>query len=271
MTFKLAGIFVLCLLWTTISFGQNSIEKFRYQPNKVPVGTVLHYVKTNLNGSHPENIVLYIAAPDRLESFKYKSPGTRSALVKATMDWDLYCAKYLESWQMFPDGKQLLLAVLKYSPTEKTVEADIKPLNRTPDKVTIQTLPFHMYNFDLSSLNVTFAHLIDPKGSFTIGLIDPTFQDEGPVIRYRGDVDVSFVKIERHNRATCLKYRIDGPGLDHKGGFIWVNQARGYVEDMELATPDNPEWKSFKFRLRQSRQMTPTAWEAFIKKQLGVK
>ena len=103
MTFKLAGIFVLCLLWTTISFGQNSIEKFRYQPNKVPVGTVLHYVKTNLNGSHPENIVLYIAAPDRLESFKYKSPGTRSALVKATMDWDLYCAKYLESWQMFPD------------------------------------------------------------------------------------------------------------------------------------------------------------------------
>ncbi|HEX6862300.1 MAG TPA: hypothetical protein VF414_05760, partial [Thermoanaerobaculia bacterium] len=79
---------------------------------------------------------------------------------------------------------------------------------------------------------------------------------------------VAYVGEETRNGVLCRKYRIDGLGLNHRGGFLWVNQAEGHVEDAEIDLPDNPAWQSFKFKLTGVETMDEAAWESFQKKQL---
>jgi hypothetical protein len=255
---------MVCLLVFSRTAAQDDVKKFRYQPEKISVGTVYHYVKTNIDGTHPEQISIYVAARDRIESFKYHTKGERAGLVIATMDWANFSVRRLESWQVFAGDEKKLFATLTYADGETTVS--IPSTGKPDEKTKINHLPFHVYNFDLASLNFAFRHLVNPRATLTIGIADPTFK-ESPLFAYKGEAEVKYVGEESRNGAPCRKYKIDGPGLANRGGFIWVNKAKEHIEDMEIALPDNPDWQTFKFLLKRTEQMTPGAWAAFIKAQ----
>lgn len=256
----------LCFLTTGSSLAQGDVNKFRYQPEKIKVGTVYHYLKTNLDGTHPEHVSIYVAAKNRLESFKFHPRAARAGLVMGEMDWDTFSVKSLESWQVFKGGEKKLFATLAYLKDERAVEVAIAPLNRK-EKTAIKHLPWHVYNFDLASLNFAFRHLVNPRGRFVVGITDPTFKEEGQLFQYRGEAAVAYVSEEIPAGLRCRKYRIDGAGLENRGGFIWVNKRLGHIEDMEIALPDNPDWQSFKFRLSKVQRMSRDEWEAFMKAQ----
>lgn len=88
------------------------------------------------------------------------------------MDWGIFSAKKLESWQVFANEKKLF-ATLDYLAAEKAVTVTFG--GKTAGKTAIKFLPFHVYNFDFGSLNFAFPHLKNPQRSFTIGIADPTF------------------------------------------------------------------------------------------------
>ncbi|HYP27259.1 MAG TPA: hypothetical protein VE262_11120 [Blastocatellia bacterium] len=247
--------------------GQAGADAFRYRPAKVSVGTVYHYLKTNIDGTRPEHVSIYVAAKDRIESFKYHPKEEPAALVTATMDWSTFSARRLESWHVFASGEKKLVATLDYLPAQKAVEVAFPATGRPNEKTPIPRLPFHIYNFDLASLNFAFPHLADPLGSFTVGIADPTFKDEGPLFHYKGEAHVSYEGEESRQGAICRKYRIDGKGLEGRGGTIWVNREGGYFQDVEIDLPDNPAWRSFKFKLKGVGRMTRAQWEAFMKAQ----
>ncbi len=250
-----------------VARAQESLTAFRYQPGKIVTGVVYHYLKTNIDGTNPEHISIRIAARDRIESFKFHPRGSRAALVIATMDWSIFSVKRLESWQVFKDKEKVLAATLVYLPASKEVAVALPFMNRPSENVLIPFLPFHVYNFDFASLNFAFPHLVNPKKPFRIGVSDPTFKDEGPAFRYRGEVDVTYVADEMRGGKRCLKYRIDGPGLENKGGFIWVSKRTGYFEDAEIQLADNPNWKTFKFKLTKMERMNEAEWQSYMKAQ----
>lgn len=256
----------LCLAAAAQAFAQTDAAKFLYDSRKVEVGAVYHYLKTNVDGTKPEHVSIYVAAPDRIESFKFHPQGSRAALVVATMDWTIFSAKRLESWQVFRDDKKLF-ATLDYLPQEKAVNVSIPPLGKTNEKTAIKHLPFHVYNFDLASLNFAFRHLKDPRATFTVGIADPSFDFEKSLFLYRGEAVIKYVGEETRNNAACRKYSIDGAGLSNRGGHLWVNKRGGHFEDIEIDFPDNPEWQSFKFKLQRIERMTREQWEAFMKAQ----
>lgn len=258
----------LVLLFAFAVHGQDSIKKFRYQPEKITTGLVYHYLKTNIDGSRPENVSQYVAANDRLEVLKFHERGERAGLVIAEMDWSTFSVRRLESWQVFAGAERRKFATLKFLPGERAVEISIPLLRTASEKTAIKHLPFHVYNFDFGSLNFAFRHLIDPRASFVIGVADPTFKDEGPLFAYRGEATVTYVKDEKRDGVLCRKYRVDGPGLANRGGFIWVDKSLGHVQDMEIDLPDNPDWQNFKFKLVRTEKMSAAEWDAFIKKQM---
>ncbi len=264
---KFFALLFLTLVFAAESFAQNDTAKFRYKPKRVSVGSVYHYLKTNIDGTKPEHVSQYVAAPDKLEAFKFHPQAKRAGLVIATMDWEIFSAKRLESWQVFKNEERKLFATLDYSAAEKSVAVAFPGMNKAEEKTAIKYLPFHVYNFDFGSLNFAFPHLANPKKSFTIGIADPTFKDEGAAFHYKGEATVIYVSDERRNNVACRKYKVDGAGLENRGGFIWVNKKIGYIEDMEITLPDNPDWTSFKLRLTKVEKMTRDEWEAFIKKQ----
>ncbi|HEX8247171.1 MAG TPA: hypothetical protein VF599_03220 [Pyrinomonadaceae bacterium] len=269
---KIKFFAVACLMILT-AFGlpcaaQNDSAKFRFNPKKIEVGTVYHYVKTNVDGTKPEYVSQYVAAPDKLEAFKFHPRGSRAALVIATMDWTIFSARRLESWQVFAAGKKNLFATLDYSGAAKAVDVSIPSTGKPSEKTAIEQLPFHVYNFDFGSLNFAFRHLANPKTSFIIGVADPTFKDN-PLFVYRGAASVRYEGKETRGGVKCRKYRIDGAGLENRGGWIWVNEKLGHIEDMEIALADNPEWTSFKFKLLKTEKMTRDQWENFMKAQFS--
>lgn len=241
---------------------------FHYQPHKITVGVVYHYLKTNLDGTKPEHISIRVASPTRIESFKFHPGWEPAALVSAEMDWEIFSAVDLESWQTFVTDPKKLAATLRYLPASQAVEVAVPAMGQGPEEMAIPRLPFHIYNFDLASLNFALRHLRDPQAPFTVGLVDPSFKPEGPAFIYRGEVEVVYVGEEQRQGVACRKYRIDGPGLDHKGGYIWADKAGEFFRDIEIELPDNPNWETFKFALYKIDQMDTAAWEAFRRKQM---
>ena len=262
----LSGILCATLLLEVVQ-AQDSTRAFRYQPGKIEAGIVYHYLKTNIDGTEPEHISIYIASNTQIEAFKFHPKGNRAALVIATIDWSTFSAEKLVSWQVYADKEKALVATLNYLPRSREVEVAIPLMNKGPERVAIKALPFHVYNFDLTSLNFAFRHLVNPTKPFTIGISDPTFSDEGPLFSYRGEVEISFLGEEVRDGELCRKYRIDGPGLQNRGGTIWVNKRGGHFQDLEIALPDNPSWQSFKFKLQKTEKLSKVQWEQFQKAQ----
>lgn len=234
------------------------VSAFRYDPARVPLGMVYHYLKTNIDGTHPEHIVQYVAAHDRMEVYKFQAPATRAALVTAWVDWELFSATRLESRQVWKDSTRLI-ATLVYDRAAREVAVDV--FGRA-ERTAIPRVPFHVYNFDLGSLNMALPHLVNPRATFTVELADPTYQEQ-PIFRHRGAVEVRYLEDAERDGQACRAYRIDGPGLEGKGGTLWVRKDDGFAQDIEIALPDNPSWTSFKLRLERRERMTPAEWEAF--------
>lgn len=260
----LFGIFI----FTAICKAQDDAAKFRYRAEKnFPVGTVLHYVKTNIDGTQPEYVSQFIAADDVMEAFKFHPKGSRAGLVIAEMDWQNFSAKSLRSWQVFAKDERKLFGTILFDGAKRQAEVSIPTVKSEAESFAIKHLPVHLYNFDFGSLNFAFPHLFKPKGSFTIGVADPTFQEKGALVEYKGEATISYQSDEKRNNVSTRKYRIDGAGLKNRGGFIWVNKKRGWIEDMEIALPDNPNWTSFKLRLLRVEKMSRAEWDKFREAQ----
>ena len=243
---------------------QAQVEKFKYQPSKVDVGSVYHYVKSNKDGSLPEQIVIYVAAADRLEVFKYhpETKASQSALVIAYLDYKLFHADKLESWRVTSLTDRALVASLEFD--EKTKMVEVKIGDGATEKTEMKYIPFHIYNFDLSSLNFMMRHLADPESSFQVGIADPNFAQEGPLFLYRGEVKVDFAGDEKREGQDCRKYKIDGPGVSNRGGFIWVRKDGEFFQEVDMDLPDNPNWQSFRLVLQSKEKKTPEQWKQFM-------
>lgn len=260
----LIGIF----LFASLGNAQNDTAKFRYEEKKnFAPQTVLHYVKTNIDGTKPEYVSQYIADANTMESFKFHPKGARAGLVIAEMDWQTFSAKSLKSWQVFANRERRLFATLLFDGAARKAEVSIPALKKESEFVELKHFPLHIYNFDFGSLNFAFPHLLKPKKDFRIGVADPTFKQDGAMVEYKGEVTVSFVAEEKRNNTETRKYKIDGAGLQNRGGFIWVNKKHGWIEDMEIDLPDNPDWTSFKFKLLKTEKMNRDEWEKFIAAQ----
>jgi hypothetical protein len=251
------------VLLTAVAAASAQVTAFRFRPERIRAGTVFHYLKTNIDGSQPENVSLYIAAADRIEAFKFHEKGTRAGLVVAEMDWPRFCARRLESWQVSSGTDKKLFATLEADPAAGRVSVSIPTMKPAPERIEIGRFPFHIYNFDLASLNVSFAHLADPEKPFTVGVADPTFSSDGPLLAYKGDLNVVYERDETRNGVKCRRYAASGPGIGGRG-TIWVNKRRFNIEDMEFDVPDNPEWKTFKLRLVRTEKMSAAGWKDFI-------
>lgn len=243
------------------------IEAFQFQASRVPVGTAYHYIKSNIDGSTPERVSLYMADDTTLEAFRWREPNPQfTSHVKAKMDWGRLSAIRLESQRKQRWQASQLNAVAEYAPMTKTMSIEFA--DKTRHTVQIDHTPFHFYQFDLASLNVAFRLLADPTKPFQVGLVNPTFAETGAALEYRGLVTISYEKDEKRSELPCRKYLIDGPGVKNQGGSIWVDRNEGHIVDLEIKNPNHPDWTSFKLKFVGKESMGPADWQAFMKSRL---
>jgi hypothetical protein len=238
---------------------------FRYDPARAEVGTVYRYAKSNLDGSHATDIALYVAAKDRLESLKWAEGDAQATLVVAEMDWSRFSVRRFESWRLVPGKDPLLQATLQQVGDSDRLAVAIGPAH---DTLAITLWPWHSYDFDLASLGFAFPHLVDPTRPFTVGIADPTPTPAGFRFLEKGPVTIAYLGDDIRNGAPTRRFRIDGPGLDNRGGMLWTAREEGHIVEFEIQLPDEPGMESGKLALKGKERLTREQWAAFQQARL---
>lgn len=223
-----------------------SIHHFTYRPEFIEAGAVYHYMKSNIDGSYPARIFIYIKDNDHLEVLKFEEHGMDAALVKAHMDWETFSSDQLKSWVLTPNGEYTIT------------------WQERKDIVRVGHYSVHIYNFDFISLNYILRYWKDPEGEVRIGILQPNF-DPNPetMMKYEGTVLIKYVRNEVRNGQSCRTYIIGGEGLKNHNGVMWVNTEKRIIQEIKIPIPDNPDWESFKFRFISSEHMDPRQWTEF--------
>ena len=237
------------------------VTGFRYEPGRIEVGRVHRYRKSNLDGTHATEIALYLAAEDRLESLKWHPDDPEATLVVAEMDWPVCSVERFHTFRLDADGKRTLAAELE---TRERRELVAKIEGRTLTS-PLERFPWHSYDFDLASLNVALRFLVAPEGETALVIVDPVQGPDGPTFAAKGEVFLSYEAEEEHAGLACRRYTLDGPGLEERGGKLWV--ARGeetFLAGFEIDLPDEPGMRSGKLLWLENLQLTPEQWERFV-------
>ena len=243
-----------------------SIDQFSYHPELIEAGTVYHYIKSNIDGSFPARIVIYIRENDQLEVLKSEEHGMDAALVKAHMDWEVFSAIRLESWVLTPDGNRRPQASLASSYKDSTFTISWQGRSEV---VNVGHFPVHLYNFDFISLNYILRHWNIPEGEVSVGVLQPNFDpDPDTMMKYEGTVVIQYLEDGDRNEQPCRKYSIDGEGLKGHRGMMWVNREKGIITDIEIPIPDNPDWVDFKFKFISDEKMNPGQWTNFMNEEI---
>lgn len=234
---------------------------FTFRPERVDPGRVVHYVKSNLDGSKPSLVSLYIAKGDVIEVYKSEKGLDDSAHVYAHLDWEHFLADHLDAGVITADGVRRGRATLVIS--EPALIVTIGDATQT---IPVDTFPLHVYNFDLMSLNMMLPHLNRPKGSFRVAFAEPTFGTKKELMELRGFATVRFSRNERVNGVPTRRYSLAGAGMN---GTLWVNEKDGLLEKFESPVPNNPGWNSLRLERRGTARMTVEEWRRYIETHVG--
>jgi hypothetical protein len=240
-------------------------DAFSHDPARVPVGTTRTYVKSNLDGSRAIRVIARLVSDDRLEVLKLEPENGAAAWVVARMDWTTASADSLTSAVLFPDGTRRDQATLTLDPDTRRVTVQVFGV---ADTLTVGTLPVHMYNFDFLSLAAALPHLLDPDAPFTVGIMNPTFRPEPPVLSYDGEVRFEPVGRDARRGVAARRYRVSGAGMRDEEAWIWCAVDDGRLLAVESPVPDNPDWTSFRLELESTTVMDDDAWSAFVAREV---
>lgn len=239
------------------------ISKFD-KPGPFPDKHLLYeYRKSNWDGTHSSSVFLYVADTNRLESFKWSEGDDVATLVTAIIDWNTYSVGEFQNHRLQKGLAPQFIARLKGKKNLVITVGEIR------DSLLIADLPWQSYDFDFAGLSFIWRSLRNKKAQFWFHIADAALINGNPGFVNKGKVTVKFVGREMVNNKQCLKYTADGPGLENKGGYIWVNQENFMIEQYKIALPDEPGFENGMLKLVTTRKISPQQWEGFKRTTLG--
>lgn len=259
----------------TASFGHaaSSLDQYDARPERAPQGKLVNYVKSNLDGSKRLVLSLYFHQPFEVEALKVEADGRYMALVKAKIDPKTLTENWIRSYNGLENGpgKEKLQMQTDGESGSPRLVAQVAG---TQMPVTPAHLPAHIYNFDLTGLNLTLPLLKNPRADFQIGIVDPDFHFlrtkfkpnaglvEGGFVD-KGVARFRYLRDEKLDDVDTHRFEVSGPAFKNLKGTLWVNAKDHLIERFEHQLPDNPDWKNFKLSRLSDRPMDGAGWDAF--------
>lgn len=233
-----------------------------------PPGRIFHYLRTNIDGTEPEHIRVFLRDATHLEVYKMVEKCTNAALVTAELDLERGYAPHLVGGRLKPNAEHSEFAFLNFNAATNTIKMEIKLPDQTIAEEKKATAPFHIYDFDLASLTVFGPTLTKSRKpiAFDFLLLWPDGKP-GDQLRALGRAELVFKAEEARNSRAALRYEAAGPGFAGKGGPIWFDKADGHIIDVEWGIPNHSEYRDFKLKLLDIDNGGSAAWKRVLTAQ----
>lgn len=220
------------------------------------VGRLYHYVRSNQDGSLPEQIYQYRASETHLEVGKMVARCTNAAFVTAELDLARGQPRELVGGRIGRDLNQEPFAWLTYDAASRELHARI-PEAGLDTRIAVEGEPWIIYDFDLSELNARFAGRAPARADFrfTVALIWP---EEGAASPFRnlGWASARFAAAERRLDRDALRFEVSG-GLN---GQLWLDAREGHVLEARFAEPNHMEYENFRLVLQSVEPNGAASW-----------
>jgi hypothetical protein len=223
------------------------------------IHTVYTYTKSNWDGSNQSGIYLYVKDSSHLESFKWTEGDEWATVVEAEIDWENAAVKSFTNHRLFAGGERKKIAALNVSDGVRLRfrVGDIE------DSMILKNKYWHSYDFDFAGLGFTWRALKDKKAGFSFLIADAAMVNGKPGFGNKGMVNVKYEKDENINGKICRKYSINGPGLENRGGYIWIDPASWMIEEYRIDLPDEEGYQNGRLKLMDVKKMSAAEWENF--------
>jgi hypothetical protein len=235
------------------------LDALDFSAERVPVGQVLHFVKSARDGTNQAQISVYVATQDRIEALKWDRGGARASFVVATMDWSQFSVRRFESWQLARGKPPELKATVDVVDGVLSMSLMREPMR---EPMAISHWPWHSYDFDFTSLNLVLPHLRNPEAPFALWRTDFVYEDP-PRVAELGEVRLEFQGYERRGGQRARRHLIGGAGLGNQTGTWWANADTGLLIEYEIPVGDEPGYADVRLKLEGMERMSPSQWEKF--------
>ena len=256
-------IYLLILISTFPFLLPAQRNQFKFQDQKVPTGKVFIYEKSNIDGTHKSNIAVYYSHPDTLESLKWTASYAGATLVVASLNWEIFSVNSFDTYQIQESGQRKKVATLR---TLEDQQIAVNVPGVFQDTVSLQSFPWQSYDFDFAGLGAIMPHCKNPKKSINIAISDFYLKNGAPNFGEKGMVMLQYLGDEERQGLDCTKYKIDGPGLENKGGLIWFEKSQAYLVAYEIQLPDEPGFKDGKLQLKEVRSLSLQDWKLTLER-----
>lgn len=226
-------------------------------PTPAPaVGQLLHYVRSNHDGSLAERIYVYRASPTQLEVGKMVSPCTNAAFVTAQLDLIAGHPTLLVGGRIARDGSQNPFAWLSYDAAQRTLHARV-PAANIDTRASVAGAPWIVYDFDLSELSALNYGRAPAREdfSFEVALIWPA-PETTDIFRTLGAAHARFAGAETHLGRRTLRFAVSGA----LNGELWLDARGGFVVEARFAEPNHTEYTNFRLVLQSVTADGAAAW-----------
>lgn len=248
------------------------VSEWAYDPSNNDPGRIYYYERTNSDGSDSERITVFLKDAVNLEVYKEKSLCTNAALVSAEMDWATFSAARITGGRLLPDAEHEDFAFLDWDKSNDRLSVTVRfPDGEFKDDAPVESVPWHIFDFDLASLTVATPHLRAPEKGFSFGMAliwtDPSESDP---LSWIGAVNAVYAGEETRLGTRTRKFDLTGSALTGPRstggeGALWLDAAQGHIVDAVLPVPNHDGYKDFRLRLIKVSDGGAEEWESLLR------
>ena len=228
---------------------------------------ILHYVRSNRDGTEPEHIVQYRPSRTAIAVYKWVSKCTTAAYVTAEMDEEVREGRTFIAGKVARDGSQARFGTLTLDTSGPALVADVTPAggSRLRERHPLRSRPYLLYDFDFADLN-SFLQEHRPRESFAYEL-PVIWPGEGTIFRDYGRMSAAFAGEEDHLGRRTRRFNLRVKGSTPATGKLWIDASRGFIVEAELGLPNHQEYRDFRLRLERIEAGGEKAWNALTASQ----
>ena len=226
---------------------------------------ILHYVRSNRDGSEPEHVVQYRPSRTQIAVYKWVEKCKMAAYVTAEMDEGMRDARLFTAGKVAKDGSQATFGTLTLDSAASALDVAVDlPNEQIRERHALRSRPFLLYDFDFSDLNV-FLQEARPRADFAYELPVIWPAEGTSVFRDYGSLRARYAREEKHLGRKTIRFDLTVDGSTPSTGTLWADAKQGYIVEAELGLPNHLEYQDFRLKLDKVDKGSIAAWNALTK------